>query len=92
MNAHDILRRPRLSDKTEYLRSERNAYVFEVHPSANKTEVAKAVESVFGVKVVKVNTLNRAGKKRRVGRSVGLTAAWKQAIVTLADGQSIEEA
>ena len=92
MTPHDIIRRPCLTDKTEYLRAERNAYVFEVAPAANKIEIRKAVESLFGVKVKSVNTQNRAGKKRRVGRSVGVTSAWKQAIVTLAEGQSIEEA
>lgn len=92
MSPYDILRRPRITEKNEFLRSERNAYAFEVLPSANKAEIKKAIEAVFDVSVIKVTTQNRAGKTRRMGRTIGHEAAWKQAIVTLAEGQTIGEA
>ncbi len=66
-------------------------YTFEVAKDANKSEIAKAVEELFGVKVEKVNTLNVYGKKRRMGRYEGKTPDWKKAIVTLKEGEkSIE--
>ncbi len=90
MNAYDIIKRPRVSEKSVYGQTENNQYTFEVHPQSNKREIKKAVESLFEVKVVKVNTLNKRGKYRRVGRSQGIAAAWKKAIVTLAEGDQIE--
>ena len=66
-------------------------YTFEVAKDANKSEIAKAVEELFGVKVEKVNTLNVNGKNRRMGRYEGKTPDWKKAIVTLKEGEkSIE--
>ncbi len=60
-------------------------YTFKVAEDANKIEIAKAVEELFGVKVAKVNTVNVNGKMRRYGRFEGYTASWKKAIVTLTD-------
>ena len=66
-------------------------YTFKVAKDANKIEIAKAVEELFGVKVAKVNTLSVRGKLRRQGRFEGYTASWKKAIVTLTeDSKSIE--
>ncbi|MBR6385529.1 MAG: 50S ribosomal protein L23 [Ruminococcus sp.] len=66
-------------------------YTFKVAKDANKSEIKKAVETLFGVEVAKVNTLNVKGKEKRVGRFVGTTASWKKAIVTLtADSKAIE--
>jgi large subunit ribosomal protein L23 len=67
-------------------------YTFEVAKDANKIEIAKAVEEIFGVKVAKVNTLNVQGKVKRTGRyPAGRTASWKKAIVSLtADSKTIE--
>jgi large subunit ribosomal protein L23 len=64
-------------------------YVFKVHPEANKIEIAKAIESIYDVKVAAVNTMNRRGKMKRVGRSAskGRKSNWKKAIVTLAEGE-----
>ena len=90
MNPFDIIRRPRLSEKTVYLQNAQDCYTFQVHPSANKTQIKEAVESVFKVKVRKVNTVNCFGKKRRTRLGVGYTADWKKAYVTLASGESIE--
>ena len=66
-------------------------YTFEVAKSANKIEIAKAVEELFKVKVAKVNTVNVRGKLRRQGRYQGYTRSWKKAYVTLTeDSKSIE--
>ena len=66
-------------------------YTFEVASDANKVEIARAVEELFGVKVAKVNTINVNGKMRRYGRFEGYTASWKKAVVTLtADSKTIE--
>ena len=66
-------------------------YTFEVAKDANKSEIKKAVETLFNVKVAKVNTLNVDGKLKRMGRFEGKTASWKKAVVTLtADSKAIE--
>ena len=68
-----------------------NKYTFVVSKQANKTEIKKAVEAIFGVNVEKVNTLNYDGKVKRMGRSVGRTASFKKAVVKLtADSKEIE--
>lgn len=69
----------------------RSCYVFKVHPQANKILIKQAVEKIFKVKVVSVNTCKVRGKRRVVGRSVGRTSNWKKAYVTLAPGQKIAE-
>ena len=85
----DILLAPVVSEKS-YARIDENKYTFLVRPSANKTEIKIAVERVFNVKVVSVNTINRLGKKRRTRYGTGHRPDTKRAIVTLADGQSID--
>jgi large subunit ribosomal protein L23 len=85
----DILLAPVVSEKSYGLLDE-NKYTFLVAPDANKTEIKIAVEKVFGVKVLNVNTLNRAGKKRRTRAGWGKRADTKRAIVTVADGQRID--
>jgi large subunit ribosomal protein L23 len=67
-----------------------NKYTFEVDRRANKVEIREAVEEIFNVHVIKVNTLWRRGKQRRRGQSVGRTPDRKKAIVTLAAGETIE--
>lgn len=69
---------------------ERGQYVFEVARGANKIEIRHAVEVVFKVDVAAVNVSHVHGKMRRMGRSTGLTASWKKAVVTLREGQKIE--
>jgi len=89
--AHDIIIRPVITERsTDSL--QKRKYTFEVMKDANKIEIAKAIEALFGgVKVDKVNTMNVRGKKRRQGRTEGYTAAWKKAIVTLKeDSKTIE--
>ena len=87
----DVLIAPVVSEKT-YDLLEKDVYVFRVHPSASKPEIRQAVESIFDVKVVKVNTLNRKGKKRRNRRNnvIGKRSDTKRAIVTLAEGDTIQ--
>lgn len=90
MSIYDIIKRPIITEKAmEHM--ERNKYTFEVAKTANKTEIKKAVETIFGVKVEKVNTMNVRGKKKRQGMSVGFTPSYKKAIVKLtADSKPIE--
>lgn len=90
MNSHDIIIRPVLSEKSfDGIASKR--YTFIVAPRANKTEIKKAVEEVFGVKVAKVNTINYQGKMKRRGATQGRRPGYKKAIVTLTeDSKSIE--
>ena len=85
----DILLAPVVSEKSYGLLDE-NKYTFLVATSANKTEIKIAVEAVFDVKVTNVNTLNRQGKRRRTRYGYGKKADTKRAIVTLAEGQSID--
>ena len=92
MNLSDngVLLRPILTEKTTFGIEVLNAYVFEVHPSANKIQIRKAVETLFDVKVTKVNVRNRKGKRKRVGKSVGYGKDTKHAVVTLAAGDKLE--
>jgi large subunit ribosomal protein L23 len=84
-----IIERPLLTEKSMD-QSQAGKYTFRVSKDANKLEIAHAIETIYTVKVVKVNTLNVKGKTRRVGRyPEGRTSDWKKAIVTLAKGQSI---
>jgi large subunit ribosomal protein L23 len=86
----DVIIRPVVSEKS-YALLDQGVYTFIVAPDANKVEIRHAVEAIFGVNVVKVNTVNRPGKrKRNRGRSTfGKRADTKRAIVTLATGQNI---
>jgi large subunit ribosomal protein L23 len=85
----DIIRKPVISEKTYGLLDE-NKYTFVVDPRANKTQIKQAIETIFDVKVVSVNTLNRAGKRKRRGFIVGQRPHSKRAIVTVAPGDEIE--
>jgi large subunit ribosomal protein L23 len=85
----DVLLAPVVSEKT-YRLIEDNKYTFEVHPDANKTEIKIAVETIFGVKVTAVNTLNRVGKVRRTRNGEGKRKDTKRAIVSVAAGQTID--
>ena len=90
MNSYDIIRKPVITEKSMGAMSE-NKYTFIVHMNANKVQIKKAVEEVFGVKVEKVQTVRTMGKTKRVGVHVGKRADQKKAIVTLAkDSKGIE--
>ena len=88
--AYDIIRRPVITEQS-MAGLENNKYAFEVARDANKIEIRKAVEEIFGVKVKKVNTIKLPGKWKRMGVHVGKTPAVKKAVVTLAeDSKKIE--
>ena len=84
MLSYDIIRRPIITEQSMDQVADRK-YTFEVAKSANKIEIKKAVEEIFGVKVEKVNTINVLGKFKRMGVHVGKRADWKKAIVKLTD-------
>ena len=81
--AYDIIKRPIITEQSME-QTEMKRYTFQVDKTANKIEIAKAIEEIFGVKVAKVNTLNMKGKTKRVGRyPEGRRNNWKKAMVTL---------
>ena len=86
----DVIIEPIVSEKS-YQLVEQGVYTFKVHPSASKPEISDAIRDIFNVKVVKVNTLNRKGKRKRDRRTgnYGTRPDTKRAIVTLAPGESI---
>ena len=85
----DILKAPVITEKSQ-LNKENGKYTFKVDPKANKIEIKNAIEKIFNVKVTSIRTLNVKPKKRRVGRYTGLTNRSKKAIITLAEGQTID--
>jgi large subunit ribosomal protein L23 len=85
----DVIIAPVVSEKS-YSLLDGNAYTFQVHPSANKTEIRQAVESIWNVKVLKVNTINRKGKTKRFRFTQGRRADTKRAVVRLVEGDKIE--
>jgi len=89
-DARDIIKRPIITEKSYDLMNE-GKYTFEVDKKANKIEIKQACEKLFEVKVSKVNVINVRPKRRRVGRYEGLTPAKKKAIITLAEGQTIDK-
>ena len=90
MNARDIILAPVITEKSVAVLGEKK-YTFRVADGANKIEIAKAAEEIFGVKVAKVNTISMKGKKRRMGRYEGYTSDWKKAVITLTeDSKTIE--
>ena len=90
MTAQDIIIRPVITEKSMLGTAEKK-YTFEVAKTANKIEIAKAVEEIFKVKVAKVNTVQVRGQLRRQGRTQGYTPSWKKAYVTLTqDSKNIE--
>jgi large subunit ribosomal protein L23 len=88
-DVYSVLKRPLFTEKNDRLKEKFNKYAFEVDMKANKIEIRQAVEQIFGVTVMKVNTMRVHGKVKRRGRSVGRRPDWKKAIVTLKDGDTI---
>ena len=86
---HAIIRYPSITEKNTTLRTGQNKYVFEVAPDATKPQIKKAVEKLFNVSVLSVNTIVVKGKKKRMGKSAGYRSDWKKAIVKLMTGQTI---
>ena len=88
--AYDIIIKPIITEQSMEA-TEDKKYVFQVANDANKIEIKKAVEEIFGVKVAKVNTIRMDGKEKRMGVHIGRRASWKKAMVKLtADSKTIE--
>ncbi len=85
-----VIKRPLITEQGGYMREKYNQYIFEVSPDANKHEIRQSVEHFFGVKVTQVRTMNYRGKIKRMGRFSGKRADWKKAVVTLAQGDTID--
>ncbi len=90
MIARDIILKPVVSEKSMEMMQDANTYTFQVDKRANKVEIKRAIEDIFNVEVLKVNTMNVRGKKRRMGRNEGKRPDWKKAMVKLAKGNEIE--
>lgn len=90
MDSRKIIISPIVSEKSYDLREIANQYVFKVHPRATKGQIAKAVEEIFEVTVLKVRTIRMTGKMKRMGRSIGRRSSWKKAFITLADGDTVD--
>ncbi len=90
MNVHDVIKKPLITEKSTIGREEFNLATFAVDPRANKHDIARAVETLFDVRVLKVRTMVQHRKKKRVGLKIGHKPEWKKAIVELAKGHSIE--
>jgi large subunit ribosomal protein L23 len=87
---YDILKAPIITEQSTKLMESQNKYTFKVDRKANKVEIKNAVETIFNVKVLSVNTLNVLPKFKRMGKHEGYKSAYKKAIVKLAEGQKIE--
>ena len=90
MTAHDIIKRPVVTEQS-MMQMQEKKYTFEVDKRANKIQIRKAVEEIFGVSVKSVNTINVLGKFKRMGRNEGKRADWKKAIVTLTENSKTIE-
>lgn len=85
-----VLLAPHVTEKTSLAMQNHNQYTFRVRREATKTDIKKAVELMFEVKVAAVQVVNEPGKTRRFGKHAGRTQDWKKAYVSLAEGQSID--
>ncbi len=90
MTSYEILNRPLITEKSTIQKESTNQLTFEVDRRANKVEIRRAVERVFNVRVVAVQTMQMKGKVKRFGRILGKRRNWKKAIVTLAKGEHVE--
>ncbi|PKK87587.1 MAG: 50S ribosomal protein L23 [Tenericutes bacterium HGW-Tenericutes-8] len=89
--SYDIIKAPIITEQSSRMIETENSYTFKVDRKANKIEIKKAVEEIFGVTVVRVNTINVLPKFKRMGKYEGYKQAYKKAIVKLADGQKIDK-
>ncbi len=89
MDARDLILKPLISEKAVAKMGE-GKYAFKVRLDANKTQIADAIEKIYGVTVTGVNTIRMMGKERRVGKFTGRRSDWKKAIVQLKEGDSIK--
>ena len=86
---HYLIKGPIITEKTHAIRETANKLTFRVDMKANKIEIRKAIEDIFKVKVLGVNTIHVRGKAKRLGRTQGTRPDWKKAVVTLAPGEKI---
>ena len=90
LHLYEVLRRPVVTEKSSFI-EEMGKYVFEAHPKANKIQIREAVEIIFDVDVIKINTMIMPAKRGRRGRAYyRRTKQWKKAVVTLEPGQEIK--
>lgn len=85
-----LIIRPVITEKGTRMAGENNCYAFEISPRANKIALKRAIEEIYGVRPLKINIINKKGKKVRYGRSQGRTKRTKKALVFLKKGDSIE--
>ncbi len=90
LEPHQVIIRPLVTEKGVHRAARNNQYAFEVHPQATKTDVRRAVETLFNVQVEKVMTQNRRGKTRRYRNRAGVTSGWKKGIVKLGSEHRID--
>lgn len=90
LSLYDVIQQPLVTEKMTREAEKFGKYAFRVHPKANKYEIRSAVEKIFNVHVTAVNTLQQAGKWRRVRTRPGKTEDWKKAIVTLKKDEKID--
>lgn len=90
-SSRDVIRRPVITEKSTIIKDSQRILCFEVSPEANKIEVKRAIQDIFGVRVESVKIANILGKVKRVGRNVGARASWKKAYVKLAEGEKTIE-
>ena len=90
MDPHHIIKRPIITEKANIEKEDSNHHIFQVARDANKVQIRRAVEELFGVRVEGVQTCIMRGKNKRRGRMIGRTPNWKKAIVKLAKGETID--
>jgi large subunit ribosomal protein L23 len=90
MNIYDVIKKPLVTEKSTIEKDSRNVIALEVNRDANKIEIKQAVEKLFKVEVTDVNTINVAGKVKRVGKHTGKRSNWKKAYVTLKEGSNVD--
>lgn len=90
MDLYSIIVKPIYTERGTLMKEKENRYTFKVNPAASKIQIREAVEKLFNVKVMRVNTANVIGKKRRMGGHEGYKSAWKKAIVRLKKGEEIK--
>ena len=90
MDPHHIIKRPIITEKANIEKEDSNHHIFQVARDANKVQIRRAVEELFGVRVEEVRTCIMRGKNKRRGRMIGRTPNWKKAIVKLAKGETID--
>ena len=90
MDVYKIVKKPLVTEKGTVMLSEGNRVTFKVHLDANKIEIREAVQKIFSVTVLQVNTQIVRGKRKRFGKAMGQTKSWKKAMVQLKEGDKIE--